>query len=366
MNIKPVRLTIHGLFLLSIILLVSCLQDSTTTVPTSISEQTASSETYWPTKSWRTSTPEEQGMESEKLAQMLDKVQQQQLQLHSLLIVRHGYLVSESYFEIYGPETRHELYSCTKSFTSTLIGIAIDKGFIDRSDHLVMDFFPEQAFNNLDQQKKEMTLEDLLTMRSGLDWEEGDPTYLAMYQSADWVKYVLDLPMAFPPGSHFTYCSGCSHVLSAIVRQATGMNPMDYAEQNLFGPLGISNKNWDTDAEGIPIGGWGLQLTPRDMVKLGYLFLHDGEWDGNQIISRSWIENATLSHTGTEGDLGYGYQWWTFPSPEGYAALGRYGQMIAVIPGSDLVIVTTAQMDNHDDIFELIEQYILPALQETQ
>jgi CubicO group peptidase (beta-lactamase class C family) len=187
-----------------------------------------------------------------------------------------------------------------------------------------------------------------------------------MYRSLDWVQYVLDKPMSQPPGSQFNYCSGCSHILSAILQQTTGMNPRDFAEQYLFQPLGITNIQWDTDAEGIPIGGWGLQLTPRDMAKLGYLYIQDGQWDGGQIVSAEWVENATRKHTETDGALGYGYQWWTYPSLAAYTALGRYGQTIFVIPDSDLVIVTTAGMENHDEIFQLIEQYIVPAAQRSQ
>jgi CubicO group peptidase (beta-lactamase class C family) len=246
---------------------------------------------------------------------------------------------------------------------STLIGIAIDQGDINGVDQRVVDFFPGRTFAYLEAQKQAMTLDDLLTMRSGLDWQEGDTAYNALYLSRDWVQFVLDEPMAQAPGSAFNYCSGCSHVLSAIIQQSTGQNPRDFAEQTLFEPLGITNVNWDTDASGIPIGGWGLQLTPREMAKLGYLFLHGGQWDGQQIVSAGWVKNATAQHTAATGGLGYGYQWWTVPSLRAYTALGLFGQTILVIPEDDLVIVTTAQVANHDMIFRLIEQYILPAVQ---
>jgi CubicO group peptidase (beta-lactamase class C family) len=316
-----------------------------------------------PSEAWRTSTPEEQGMDSQKLTQMLSAIQQRDMNLHSLLIVRHGYLVSETYFGEYQQDTRHELYSCTKSFVSTLIGIAIDKGYINRTDQRVLDFFPKHTFASLDEQKGSMTLEDLLTMRSGLDWQEGDAAYRTLYQSPDWVQFMLDKPMAQPPGSQFNYCSGCSHILSAILEQATGMDPRDFADQYLFEPLGISNMQWDTNADGVPIGGWGLQMTPRDMAKLGYLYLQNGQWNGQQIVSAGWVENATRTHTETDGVLGYGYQWWTYPSLKAYTATGRYGQTIFVIPEADMVIVTTAQMENFDAIFQLIEEYIMPAVQ---
>jgi CubicO group peptidase (beta-lactamase class C family) len=321
---------------------------------------------YWPTREWRTSTPEEQGMHSQQLAHMLEAVEAQNLDLHSLLIIRHGYIVSETYFSPHDQNTRHELYSCTKSFISTLVGIALDQGRIDRTDHRVLDFFPGSTFANLDSQKQAMTLEDLLTMRSGLDWQEGDPIYQKMYRSTDWVKLVMDEPMAQSPGSSFNYCSGCSHVLSAILQQTTGVGTRDFAKQNLFEPLGITNYSWDNDASGIPIGGWGLWLTPRDMAKLGYLYLQNGQWDGRQIVSAQWVKAATQKHTGTGGQLlDYGYQWWIYPSLGAYTALGRYGQMIFVIPESALVIVTTARMEGHDEIFHLVEQYIVPAVQKS-
>ncbi len=333
-----------------------------TAVPTS----TAESGAYWPTEDWRTSSPEAQGMDSQKLAEMLEAVKQKQLNLHSLLVIRNGYLVSETYFGSDQQDTRRELYSCTKSFIATLIGIALDKGYIEGTNQRIMDFFPEHTFANLDEQKAAMTLEDVLTMRTGLDWQEGDPAYRALYVSPDWVKYMLDEPMVAAPGSQFNYCSGCSHLLSAILQQTTDMNPRDFADQYLFKPLGISNVSWDTNAEGTPIGGWGLQLTPRDMAKLGYLYIRKGQWDGQQIVSAKWVENATRTHAETDGDLDYGYQWWTYPSLAAYTALGRFGQMIFVVPELDLIVVTTAEMDSHDELFQLIQQYILPAVQESQ
>ncbi len=344
-------------------ILAGCGNAPAVVAPTHLPLMTPAAANYWPTVGWRSSPPEQQGMDPQMLAQMADKIRQEQLKLHSLLVVHKGYLVFEQYYETYKQDTRHELYSCTKSFIATLIGMALDQGQISSTALPVLGFFPGRTFANLDPQKKAMTLEDLLTMRAGLDWQENDAGYTALYRSRDWVRYMLDKPMVQAPGTQFVYCSGCSHVLSAIVQQATGLNTLDFARKNLFEPLGITNFRWDTDAAGISIGGWGLQITPRDMAKLGYLYLHGGVWDGQQIISAGWVENATRSHTSTDGDLGYGYQWWTYPSLKGYAALGRYGQTIFVIPWADLVIVTTANMDDHDEIFQLIEEYIVPAVQ---
>jgi CubicO group peptidase (beta-lactamase class C family) len=336
--------------------------------PTATPASIATANIEWPTTGWNTSTPEAQGMDAQKLAEMLKAIKDENLNLHSLLIFRHGYLVSENYFGSYDANTRHQLYSVTKSFIATLIGIALDKGYIKDTDQRVVDFFPQRTFANPSERKTSMTLDDLLTMRTGLDWTEGDPAYRDLSMSPDWLKFMLDKPLVAEPGRVFNYCSGCSHVLSVIVQETTGSNPRDFADQFLFKPLGITDYRWDVNRAGMPIGGWGLQLTPRDMAKLGYLYLHHGQWDGQQIVSAKWVENATRLHTTTDGPLGlgYGYQWWTYPSLKAYTALGLAGQTVFVIPELDLIVVTTAELDGHDQIFRLIEQYILPAVQDAQ
>ena len=366
MNIKLIKRATQCLGLLCILaaMLAGCSSLPATVTSSGVPAVTAASGAYWPTEDWRSSTPKAQGMEAGKLAEMLDAIQEQHLNLHSLLVIRNGYLVSETYFGSYQQDTRHETYSVTKSFVATLIGMAIDKGYIDGVEHRIVDFFPERTLANLDEQKEAMTLNDVLTMRSGLDWQEGEAAYGAMYRSPDWVQFMLDKPMVWPPGSQFNYCSGCSHLLSAILQQTTGMNTRDFAEEYLFEPMGVSNAVWDTDGAGIPIGGWGLQMTPREMAKLGHLYLHHGEWEGQQIVSASWVEEATKEHTQAEDEWGYGYQWWTYPPLGAYAAWGLYGQTIFVIPESDLVVVTTAEMDNDDEITELVEKYIVPAVRE--
>ena len=321
---------------------------------------------YWPTKGWRTSTPEAQGMDSQQLASMLKAAKQETLDLHSLLIIRNGYIVSETYFRSYNKGTRHPQYSCTKSFISTLLGIAIDKGYIDGIELPVLGFFPDLAVQNRDERKEAITVADLLTMRSGLDWQESDAAYGEMYRSGDWVKFMLDKPMVELPGLRFNYCSGCSHVLSAIIQQETGQNTRDFARKTLFEPLGITQVDWELDAAGIAIGGWGLQITPRDMAKLGHLYLNKGLWDGQQIVSAEWVQAATQKYTETDSKIGfgYGYQWWIYPSFSAYTAQGRYGQTIFVAPDQNLVVVTTAQVDEHDALFRLIEQYVIPAIKQ--
>jgi CubicO group peptidase (beta-lactamase class C family) len=217
-----------------------------------------------------------------------------------------------------------------------------------------------------------MTVRHLLTMTAGLDWLEGDATYTAMYRSSDWVRFVLDLPMAAEPGKVFLYNSGASHVLSAIVNEAArphGWNTLSFAQEFLFRLLGIAEQ-WNTGSQGIPIGGWGLQLTSREMASLGYLYLREGAWGGKRIVPAGWVSAATRlqAPAPSPGELGYGYQWWIYPLKgeyaryPAYAALGRYGQTIFVAPALDLVVVTTAQTSGHGPVFALIDEYIVPAI----
>lgn len=318
----------------------------------------------WPTEGWRTATPEEQGIDSQRLEQMLAVIREKKIRIDSFLIIRNGYLVSETYFSGFELDTKHEIQSVGRSFTATLIGIAIDQGYIKSTDQRIRDFFPQRTFANPDARKEAMTLEDVLTMRTGFEWVEAQGAFELMRQNPDWTQYVLDMPMAEAPGERWIYCSICSHILTSILNETTGMNPREFAEQNLFGPLGIKDVRWIAEPSGIPLGAGGFPLTPRDMAKLGYLYLRKGQWNGKQIVSAEWVERATQAHVPVTIDehFGYGYHWFTVTSMEGYAALGGGGQIILVVPKYDLVIVTTAHTE--ESIFELIEQYVLPAVQE--
>ena len=351
----------------------------------------------WPTKEWRTSSPEDEGMSGEKLQAALASARKQGLSLHGLLVIRHGSIVMEKYFAPYDATTPHSLYSCTKSFVSALVGIAIKKGFITGVNRPVMIYFPSGSYAGTvsamqapppsskqnssvrisspfaaqqtsdspaadAKSKRGITVENLLTMSSGLDWLEADETYDRMYSSSqDWVKFVLDWSMTNRPGQNFVYSSGNSHLLSAIIQKTSRMNTYDFARANLFGPLGIKDPDWDRDPSGIPIGGWGLSLTPRDMAKLGYLYLHRGAWEHRQVVPASWVRVSTQPHIRADDNWQYGYQWWLDPSQVFYAAIGRYGQTIFVVPAQDLVVVFTAHLDSNDPEVDLLKKYIIPA-----
>jgi CubicO group peptidase (beta-lactamase class C family) len=315
----------------------------------------------WPTDDWRTSTPEEQGMDSEILADMLTVIREESPNLHSVLVIRHGQIVVEAYPYPYSPDLLHDQRSITKSNIATLIGIAIADGDIESVNQPLLSFFPERTIANREEQKEAVTLEHLLSMASGLDGS--DAVLGDMIRSADWVQFMLDRPMIHTPGSTFEYSSGSSHVLSAILSTATGMNTEDYARQKLYDPLGITDFRWQRDWQGLSVGGFGLWMSARDMAKLGFLYLHNGEWDGQQIVAADWVETTTQSHGPNPN---YGYQWWLSwdNEPYGHYGAGGYGaQQINVIPDLDMVVVFTAGLEDDAILARLLNDYIYPATQ---
>jgi CubicO group peptidase (beta-lactamase class C family) len=305
--------------------------------------------TYWPTDDWVVTTPEQQGMSSTILNGLSAVIATYDLPVESILVVRHGYLV----FEIYPGEdtvdTLQLLHSVSKSFTSALIGIAIEQGYIPSVETPVVSLFPTRTIANLDARKEAMTVEDLLNMLGGLEWDEWSYPYedprndvLAMILSTDPTQFVLDKPMAADPGTTWVYNTGATHLLGAIIRETTGQTPLAFGNDHLFSPLGITDVFWFNDRTGLSLGGSGLNLRPRDMAKFGFLFLHDGEWDGNQIIPRAWVtQSRVVAATPWQG-TGYGYQWWKNLALDTYEARGRYNQWIIVSQEHDLVMIMTA------------------------
>ena len=330
---------------------------------------------YWPTEEWHSTTPEEQGMDSEKLAEMVAHIQAEQRNLHSLLIVRNGYLVSEIYGHPYTAGQTHWVASVTKSVVSALVGIAIQQGKIQGVRQSLWSLLPQQGVKNFDENKQKITLEDLLTMTSGLDCMDNVPAGQPMMEkSANWVSFSLDRPMAAVPGTRFNYCSEVSQVISAALQRATGMSTRAYSNQVLFQPIGIApvtEEHWAADPQGVTVGGYELYLTPREMAKFGCLFLHQGRWDGQQVVPAEWVTVSTAWHVSRDDGLGYGYHWNTDPGGTSYAAIGRGGQGIYIYPEQNMVVVFTAGLsfrDNEDfgPILKLLNEYILPAVKSDQ
>jgi CubicO group peptidase (beta-lactamase class C family) len=325
---------------------------------------------YWPTDGWRLSTPEAQTMSSGHLFAMRSFLYDHPYQVDSVVVIRNGYIVYEDYPTGHTETMRHTLYSVTKSITSAVMGIALGQGHFNGTQDRLIDFFPNRTIAHLDYWKEAITVENLLTMRAGFEWDEwsvsyedGDNPAVQLVTSLDAIQMVLDCPMAAQPGTVWVYNSGVSHLLSAIVNVTTGRVTSDFAQEFLFDPLGISSVSWDADFSGVSFGGFGLNLRPRDMAKLGYLLLNDGVWDGQQVIPSSWIEaSITLNHSGG-ANIGYGYQWWLNPDWEAFSARGYQGQRIHVLPNENLVVVFTASR-GHVNYDAIIEDYILPAVHE--
>jgi CubicO group peptidase (beta-lactamase class C family) len=290
--------------------------------------------------------PEEVGIDSAALAEMFDFVRERKIPVHSVQIVRHGRLVLDAYFYPYRAGMRHDVASVTKSITSTLVGIAIDKGLIRNVRQPVISFFPSRSITSLDTRKRVMTLEHLLTMQAGWDcgFEPNEARLFEMRRTGDWPQFMLDLGMVAEPGTRWAYCSGNCHVLSAILAQTTGTNALAFARRELFTPLGIEDVMWSADVHGNNHGWGDLQLHPRDMAKIGQLFLQRGRWHDRPLISETWIREATRSHVErTSNRDHYGYFWWVKGNdfPGMFEAVGRGGQRINVWPARDLVIVFT-------------------------
>jgi len=332
---------------------------------------------------WETGTPAEHGLDAEKLRSLADAMRDGKAfpDLHSLLVIRHGRLIFEEYFRGHQAEQLHTLQSVSKSFTSALIGIAIARGDIKSVDERVLDFFPgRHGIENLDERKRAMRVEDLLTMRSGTDYHErgsNSPHDRLNSLSRGWDTFVLNRPMLRPPGSHFQYDSGGVILLSSLLEARTGMHADAYAAEHLFAPLGIQRWRWFRNSQGHPHTGGGLDLRPRDMARFGHFYLQKGSWNDRRVVPREWVEVSTRRHVVFDpprggGAVGYGYLWWILPpDPAGagerdiYAAMGFRAQYIFVVPEHDMVVVVTGGTQTWPDEqkpVRFLYSHILPAV----
>jgi CubicO group peptidase (beta-lactamase class C family) len=309
-------------------------------------------EPIWPTNGWQTSTPEEQGVDSKELINLVDFGVTHHLD--SLLLVRHGKIVAEVYYAPYSEGILHEVNSTTKAVIGTLIAIALGDGLLDNPNHPALDFFDKSKVTNVYDGKVAITIQNLLDMTSGFEWIEGlegpATSSHAMEYCPSWVDFILDRPMSNFPGKVFYYNSGNAHLLSAIITKLSGMTAQEYAEVKLFGPLGIDHLFWRSDPQGISVGGYDLFLEPRDMAKIGYLYLRNGVWEDRQILPPAWIDKVSHAmidmHSAREPALRYSNLFWALPDKHVYMSVGYHGQVIMVFPDLDVVAVTTAR-DNY-------------------
>jgi len=298
----------------------------------------------WPTAGWSTAEPADHGIDPLALDAVDARATAEVPALSALLAVRHGYLVFERYYGGLNAETPINVRSVTKSVTSTLAGVARRQGLIDGIEARTGDLIPSRIPRGADPLVAEITLWQWLTMTSALQWD-ASTDWQKLLAAPDWTAMTLGLPVVGVPGETYVYNTGGSHVLGVIVAEAAGMPLEEYAQEVLFDPLGITPGDWMRSPQSEVSAGSGLELTPRDMLKLGYLYLRDGEWDGKQIVEPEYARAATTWQSAgdsTGGWAAYGYQWWVTATDAGYPAyfaLGYGGQHVFVVPALDLVVV---------------------------
>ncbi len=324
------------------------------------------------------------GLDSSKIYDLINRIENNTYpELHSLLIVKNDSLIIERYFNGYSRNIIHTLQSVTKSFTSAMIGIALEEGVLNSIDTKILDFFPQYTdIQNMSDWKREIKIKDLLNMRSGTDYSEGftnSPHDQLNRLRRGWDIFYLNRPMVAAPGTRFNYDSGGVILLSAILKSTYGSHADVFADQYLFPQMEISQKLWYKNDDGHPHTGGGLSLKPIDMIKLGMLYLNKGKWNEIQVVPESWVNKSFEMHINLEpvfpGDpyiRGYGYLWWILkPATKSktnqyvYAAMGALGQYIFVIPEYNMVVAVTGGASNYDNYRnpqKFLYDYILDAV----
>jgi CubicO group peptidase (beta-lactamase class C family) len=299
---------------------------------------------------WMVSTPEEQGLDPMLLAKLYYNAAKLD-RLFGLLVIKNGHLIAERYFNEGSLEQKARLQSATKSYTSALVGIALDRGCISSVDQKMLDFYPELAGQITDPRKKEITIRQMLQMRAGYPWEESHPVLWEGLLSGHYLPLIEGFPLIADPGTEFHYSNLTSNWLGIIVDRACGMHLKSYAEEHLFLPTSTEAGEWGTDWDGHNNGCGDLHLTARDMARFGLVYLNDGEYQGRQIISPDWVHDSLQTYSedawdniGAFRDIGYGYHWWSARAGEHHVnfAWGHGGQLIVLVDELDLVVVVTA------------------------
>lgn len=323
---------------------------------------------YWPTELWRRHRPDRHGVDA-RLGQTVEQtIRDQMPDVTGVVVVRDGYVVAERYQGAYGRDDPLKIRSVTKSFISALIGIALDEGKLDGLDQTIGELIPDRIPAGADPRTPGITVAHLLTMTSGWAWDISTD-YQRLIASPNWVELTLSQPVIYDPGTFYAYNTGGSHILSVILTEVTGEDTADYAQERLFDPLGIARPTWQRSPQGETCGGFGLELTPRDMAKLGYLFLNEGLWDGARIVPADYVAAATtVQSAGDSTGLAlYGYQWWVTDTSgyPAYFALGFGSQYVYVVPALDLVVVVAKGFETPPPITParpFIEGHIIPAV----
>jgi CubicO group peptidase (beta-lactamase class C family) len=310
------------------------------------------------------STPEAEGIASSVILDFIQAADASLDSLHSVMVLRHGTVIAEGWWNPYAANRPHMMFSVSKSFTSIAIGLGISEGLITLDDR-VIELLPHDLPAEVDDHLSALTVRHLLTMTTG---HAADTVSLADNSHGDnWPRAILAQPLEFMPGTHYVYNSGATHLLSAIMQRATGQRLLDYLNPRLFEPLGITDATWESSPQGIDAGGWGLSITTEQLAIFGQLLLQRGRWRGNQLVPAEWINEATSLQVDTsdtdhdlDGRQGYGYQFWR-NRLAGYRLDGAFGQFCIVLPEQDAVVVLTSALPVSQVALDLVWEHLLPA-----
>lgn len=317
------------------------------------------------------STPEEQGISSAAISKFIDATATSKTEFHSFILLRHGKVVAQGWWNPYGPDLKHTLYSCSKSFTATAVGFALSEKLLSLDDK-VISFFPNEVPDTISANLADLTVKDVLMMSDG---QRPDPTFAVASRDSNWVKGFLNVPVLEDPGTTFLYNSLGTYMLSAIVQKVSGMPVLEYLKPRLFDPLGITGMDWESDSRGINTGGWGLRLKTEDMAKFAQLFLQKGMWNGKQVLPAGWAEEAstvkimqdpTASQSKKDSSdwlQGYCYQMWRCRH-NAYRGDGAYGQYMIVMPEQDAALAITAETTDMQEEINLVWEHLLPAFKD--
>lgn len=309
-------------------------------------------------------TPESQGMASSALLDFVAAVEDEIDEMHSFMLLRHGKVVAEGWWQPYARDLPHMLFSLSKSFTSTAVGMAVAEGRLSVDDP-VLSFFPDETPDEVNDHLAALRVRHLLSMSTGQDTDTMGP----MVEAGDWVKGFFTVPFVHAPGTHFLYNTGATYILSAIVQKLTGEKLVDYLQPRLFGPLGIENPTWEESPQRINTGGFGLSIRTEDIARFGQLYLQRGRWGDQQIIPEAWVEEATRFHVSNGDDpnndwnQGYGYQFWRCRHNV-YRGDGAFGQFCVVMADQDAVMAITSGTSDLQKPLNLIWDRLLPAMQD--
>ena len=310
------------------------------------------------------STSESQGVPSAAILAFIEETEKAGLELHSLMLLRHGRIVAEGWWSPYSPDRPHVLHSLSKSFTSTAVGMAVDEGRLTVDD-FVLSYFPEDAPKRSGEHLRAMRVRHLLSMSTGHD--QDTTGYMHRSKDGNWARAFLARPVVHEPGTHFLYNTGATYMLSAIVQKLTGQTLLEYLSPRLFTPLGIEGATWESCPRGVNTGGFGLSIKTEDIAKFGQLYLKRGAWEGRQLVSQAWVAEAAAKQVSNGDDpnsdwaQGYGYQFWRCRHGA-YRGDGAFGQYCLVMPDQDAALAITGGVKDMQAVLNLIWIHLLPAM----